>query len=369
MEKSKKITYVFLEGRTKRVKDSFPNDFFYFFKHFQKEHTELNYLESNESNNGLKNLNLFFYLIDRVIRKATALPFYSHKFLSRKNRYELKKTDYLILTNETVGYSLLLYLIYLKLIKSNKIIIFVMGLFNLHKKSLFKNFLLKLILWRYDKFIFLSKNEYKYAVKNFSNKESKFFYLPFSVDQNYWTSNKNFDSNIKQILFIGNDQFRDYKFAEKLSKELNNYKFIFVSNFIHIENIDSNAKVYNSDWKKNTVSDEEVRNLFLSSSLSIIPLKETLQPSGQSVAMQSMSIGVPVLMTKTDGFWDNVNFINEENIFLLEENDITLWKEKIELIFQDNKKTNIVINNARNTIKNEYNQIKMFEDFKKIINY
>lgn len=369
MTKSKKITYVFLEGRAKRMDNSYPNDFFYFFKHFEKEDAEIKYLESNEIKNVVLNLNLFFYLIDKFIRKATALPFYAHKFLSRKNRYELKKTDYLILTNETVGYSLLIYLIYLKLIKSSKVIIFVMGLFNLHNKSIFKNIILKMILWRYDKFIFLSNNEFKYALKNFRNKESKFYYLPFSVDQHYWQSNKDFDSNVKQILFIGNDQFRDYEFAEKLSKELFNYNFIFVSNFIHIENIDSNAKVFNSDWKKNTVSDEEIRNLYLNSSLSIIPLKESLQPSGQSVAMQSMSIGVPVLMTKTEGFWDDINFINEENIFLLEKNDITLWKEKVELIFQNNKKTNNVISNARNTIKNEYNQIKMFENFKKIISY
>ena len=35
-----------------------------------------------------------------------------------------------------------------------------------------------------------------------------------------------------------------------------------------------------------------------------MPLVETLQPSGQSVALQSMSMGLPVLITKTEGFWD-----------------------------------------------------------------
>ena len=52
------------------------------------------------------------------------------------------------------------------------------------------------------------------------------------------------------------------------------------------------------------------------SNLSIIPLKNSLQPSGQSVALQSMSMEVPVLMTKTDGFWDHSVFDNNKNYIL-----------------------------------------------------
>ena len=37
------------------------------------------------------------------------------------------------------------------------------------------------------------------------------------------------------------------------------------------------------------------------SKITIIPLKNTLQPSGQSVALQSMANGTPVLISKTDG--------------------------------------------------------------------
>ena len=38
--------------------------------------------------------------------------------------------------------------------------------------------------------------------------------------------------------------------------------------------------------------------------MTIIPLKNSIQPSGQSVALQSMACGTPVVITETFGFWD-----------------------------------------------------------------
>ena len=43
-------------------------------------------------------------------------------------------------------------------------------------------------------------------------------------------------------------------------------------------------------------------------------MKDSLQPSGQSVTLQSMSLGIPVLISKTVGFWDFSKFRDEENI-------------------------------------------------------
>jgi glycosyltransferase involved in cell wall biosynthesis len=35
----------------------------------------------------------------------------------------------------------------------------------------------------------------------------------------------------------------------------------------------------------------------------VVPLEESIQPSGQSVAMQAMMCGAPVVHTKTVGWW------------------------------------------------------------------
>ena len=66
-----------------------------------------------------------------------------------------------------------------------------MGLFtkidseiNLHKKIFYK------MMNIYDKFIFLGEGEYKFANNNYPEMSNKFYFLPFSVDQDFWKYEK-----------------------------------------------------------------------------------------------------------------------------------------------------------------------------------
>ena len=112
------------------------------------------------------------------------------------------------------------------------------------------------------------------------------------------------------------------------------HNFTIVSTFIDESNLnDKNYKIFSGTWGDPKVTDKELNGLYREARLTIIPLINTLQPSGQSVALQSLSSGTPVLMTYTEGFWDNKNFINEENIFFLKENDLNDWIDKINQIF------------------------------------
>ncbi|MFM8886503.1 MAG: glycosyltransferase, partial [Chthoniobacterales bacterium] len=45
------------------------------------------------------------------------------------------------------------------------------------------------------------------------------------------------------------------------------------------------------------------RELYQGAACVVVPLKESPQPSGQSVAMQAMMCGAPVVHTKTSGWW------------------------------------------------------------------
>jgi len=70
------------------------------------------------------------------------------------------------------------------------------------------------------------------------------------------------------------------------------------------------VELLSGDWKESILSDIEIRKLIQKSRLVILPLKKTFQPSGQSVALQTMACGKPVIISKTDGFWDPENFSN-----------------------------------------------------------
>ena len=87
----------------------------------------------------------------------------------------------------------------------------------------------------------------------------------------------------------------------------------------------------------------------------IIPLVESSQPSGQSVALQSMSLGIPVMISRTSGFWDDKEFFQEKNIIFVEENTPENWVNKIKLILNNDKLLNQISTNSRNLINEKYN--------------
>ena len=78
------------------------------------------------------------------------------------------------------------------------------------------------------------------------------------------------------------------------------------------------------------MSDDDIRNFYQTSYLTLLPLKNSLQPSGQSVALQSMSCGTPVIITKTQGFWEPDLFSNYEDIIFVDKNNIESVENNIE---------------------------------------
>ena len=92
-----------------------------------------------------------------------------------------------------------------------------------------------------------------------------------------------------------------------------------------------------------------------------MPLKNTLQPSGQSVTLQSMSVGTPVLITKTKGFWDNEKFEDNKNIFFINNNDVDNWIKKIVSIYENEYLLKTVSKNSIKTINENYD-INLFNN-------
>ena len=363
------ITYIFMKGRALKQKNEtiIPNDFFYFYEKIE-ESREFNskLLEVNSVNK----FNLFRYLYslyEKYLRNRTGLSFYGNEFLKYQNLKTVYKSDKILLVNESVSFSLLLLFFFLKKIKKIEISIFLMGLFSkLDIDNKYHKRILNRMLNLYDKFIFVGKGEYDFAEKNFPDWSEKYFFLPFSVDQDFWKSNKN-TQNKKEILFLGNDLNRDFEFAYNLGKNMDKYSFIFVSNSFSKYKKYKNIQILDSNWLEGGITDIDIRNIFEKSACTIVPLINTIQPSGQSVSLQSMSMNVPVIITKTKGFWDYDTFENNRNIIFAEKNDIKLWESLIENLFKDKSLYGNLIMNAKKTMEDDYNQDKLFKKFLKII--
>ena len=81
-------------------------------------------------------------------------------------------------------------------------------------------------------------------------------------------------------------------------------------------------------------------------------MKESIQPSGQSVCLQSMSVGTPVMISKTAGFWDISNFKNYENIIFVDDD----WSKNINEIYNDKKGLEALSSNGLKTVKQYYDE-------------
>ena len=217
------------------------------------------------------------------------------------------------------------------------------------QKLIIKYFCLKFV----DKFLFIGKGSTATLLTNLVILSIKCT-TPLVSIQIFGVIKISSNLMIEYILFVGNDLNRDFDFLIDLVKELKKEKFVIVSSqFDESIKTYNNVEYINGKWSENSLSDEEIRSLYSKAKLTIIPLKHTLQPSGQSVALQAMSCLSPVLITKTAGFWDIDKFEDGKNIYFMNKNDINEWVKKINFIFQDSNLKNIT-NNAQLMVEQNF---------------
>ncbi len=365
------LTYVFGAGRLKKINSSdlIAKEFFYGYFSMSEKYN-CNIVEMNFPHE--KN-NIFLKTLDKVLRKLTRFPIYTKDILSFENFKKLKSADKLILTTDLLAFSLLPFLMIIKIFKRIDIYVIAMGLYGRNSQNviikLFQGVYMFLLHRITNSFIFLGKGEYIKASNLKKKFENKFVFLPFSVDTHFWKEDKSakyIDSSKEGVLFIGNDGKRDFDLVQQIADEMPNIRFTLITKQISKSN-SANVELISGSWGENTLSDEEIKDYYIKSKITIIPLRETIQPSGQSVALQSMSCGTPVMITKTEGFWDEAEFKDEENIIFVNSKMISDWKDKINKLYFDDLLLEKISINSTNTIMTKYNLNAFSKNLEKII--
>jgi phosphomevalonate kinase len=78
--------------------------------------------------------------------------------------------------------------------------------------------------------------------------------------------------------------------------------------------------------------------------------------------MQSMSVGTPVIISKTIGFWDNFNFKDNENIYFVSKNELNDWVIKVKNVLFDTESLEGAKKNSKELILYKFQQ-KYFDKF------
>lgn len=362
----KNVTYIYAGNRkVKFLNDDYQaKDFFYGLFAFDRDKYNIKIIEMEDHTGFLNN---FLSVIDKIFQKIFNLPFYFSKLTTAQNFKILRNSKNVILVNESVGCSALLLLIVLKFFGNINSSLFVMGLYSkkLRYEKLRKlhNLIIKFFILFIDNVFFLGKGELDKAKKIHKN-SSKLIYFPFCIDTKFWYRDIEYmeKKSSNDIIFVGNDGNRDIKTLINIAKKTPELDYIFVSDNELLKNLQiANVKIYNGSWANSLLTDLELKALYEESKLTILPLNNSTQPSGQSVTLQSMAVGTPVMITKTDGFWDIENFIDNKDLFFVSDNDVDLWIEKIRTVLSNNKLMSYVSLNAKEKTLNNYNLDNFYE--------
>lgn len=356
------LTYIFSGGRQEKLSKTnlMATDFFYGYLELKKEDQLIKFIE-------LKNTDTGYF--DKLILRIFKLPIYFKKFLSFENYKILKSSKYIVCINETSFLTSLPFLIYLKLFYKKKVFFFPMGLVDKFLKgNLLSKSLINISLRFADRVLFIGKGEMLAATKNISKHNRKFEYIPFSIDTNFWTGEGNSSKDIKNILFVGNDKNRDYSFLKSFIKNNQEYIFTVITNNSNFTaNQYENLILLKGEWRASFLSDKDILAEYRKADLVVLPLNNTTQPSGQSVALQAMSTNTPVMITKTDGFWDEEIFIDKENIIFMPKNDLREWSNAIKYYSENISKLNLIGNKGKQTVEKFFNIEKFSNHLKSII--
>ena len=106
---SANILYIFGSGRKEKIrtKNYDSSEFFYGYFYLQKKLLNVDSIEMLDNNAKLKKNQQIINFVDKVLRKLTNLPFFSHLILSKSNFSKIKKSEIIISTNDRLAISIL----------------------------------------------------------------------------------------------------------------------------------------------------------------------------------------------------------------------------------------------------------------------
>jgi glycosyltransferase involved in cell wall biosynthesis len=358
MKKRDKVTFIFQRARLERINSSIPfaKDMFYTYFNF-KEEFETEIIEFGNFPKGRRYKIIF--RLEEKIRTLLKIPLYSIYLTNKKNYQKIASSTHVICSTNRAATSSFPMMLMCKLLnKKVNFSFFVLGLYASKPRYLIlkkiQSIFYFLLFSLTKNVIFIGEGEYKHAIKENPKFSRKFSYIPFGIDVDFWKTKITPDfENKKKILFIGNDSNRDFNLVVKIASSLPNFDFIFVTSEISKEKIPSNVTLYSGNWGNQLLTDTELKEIYEKSRITIIPLKQTLQPSGQSVAMQSMLIGTPVIISEIDGLWDSTKLVDDDNIIFAESLELEEWKDKITRLYDDQERLSRLSKNS----------IKLIEDF------
>jgi glycosyltransferase involved in cell wall biosynthesis len=171
--------------------------------------------------------------------------------------------------------------------------------------------------------------------------------VPFGVDTGFWTPGDVVAE--REVVAIGNDGHRDWETLVAAAPHISAPVRIFTRHTRPLS-LPENVTWERADWYERVLSDEEVRDLYRRAAVVVVPTKDVPQPSGQSVTLQAMASGRPVVLSRTRGLWAPDELRDDENIMLVTPGDPRELAHSVRLLLDDERRAKALATAGRESV-------------------
>lgn len=306
------VAFLFKRGRRERLEsaEEFPSEFFYGYVQLAEVGTPVTFLDEDDLD-VVGPINLVWRLLSALSHTVAGVHLWAvWKLARRANRDRLNSFGVLVATTNTFGLSLALLK---RLGLLGPCVVFIaMGVGDLVTHPVRRwaiNWLLGPV-----QTVVISRGEAEYLNKRLG-RDAQVAYMPFGVDDRFWTPGPAAPAKSRPyVLSIGNDRHRDYAtLIAAWRPEFPALKIVTSQILASTANIE----VISGDWRQQLLSDSQVRQLFREAMFVILPIRETVQPSGQSACLQAMACAKTVVISDIQGLWDRALMRHGETCVLV----------------------------------------------------